>query len=57
VSSPPHREKGQGKWFRLQSTRKMETDPNREWNGKEKEDGSAKDLCGVFHALNLGATP
>jgi len=23
-------------------------DPNRERNGKKKEDGSAKDLCGVF---------
>jgi len=34
----------------------METDPNRQWNGKEKEDGSDKDLCGVFHALNLSAT-
>jgi hypothetical protein len=35
------------------------SDPNRERNGKEKEkeDGSAKDLCGVFHALNLGASP
>jgi hypothetical protein len=30
--------------------------PNRERNGKEKEDGTNWDLSSVFHALNLGAT-
>jgi hypothetical protein len=33
------------------------SDPNRKRNGKEKEDGTTKNLSSVFHALNLGATP
>jgi hypothetical protein len=33
------------------------SDPNRERNGKEKEDSTTQDLSSVFHVLNLGATP
>jgi hypothetical protein len=33
------------------------SDPNRERNGKKKEDGTTWDLSRVFHVLNLGATP